>query len=406
MYAYVARQPILDKSGALHAYELLFRNGESNQFPGVPQDEATSKLLAENHLMLGIEDISDGQLAFINFHQDALIKQFPTFLDPKNVVIEIVESVEISDELVNACQQIKQLGYSLALDDYDFSSRWEPLIPLATYIKIDVQAASHALIEEYAPIYKARNLLLVAERIETPEELDKYSALGFDFFQGYHFAKPELVKKKSISASKQVMLDLLEACNKPDFDFDYINDILTRDVALSYMLLRFINCPIINKRTKITSLKHALTFMGEVEVKKFVALLALANLADNKPMQLVQLSLVRAKFCELVARFRNDHDNPPKGFLVGLLSLLDAMLDHTMQDLLERIPLSEELKQALLGIENTLKIYLSLARAFEEGNWSSVKRLSTKLNLDQRLIHSFYNESIKWSYAMTNAIKK
>jgi EAL and modified HD-GYP domain-containing signal transduction protein len=174
-------------------------------------------------------------------------------------------------------------------------------------------------------------------------------------------------------------------------------------VALSYMLLRFINNPIVNKSNKITSLRHALNYMGEVEVKKFIALLALANLADGKSPELVQMSLVRAKFCELVAHARKDKDNPPTGFLVGLFSLLDALLDQDMENLVAKLPLSDDLKYALCGRESSLKQYLALAIALERANWSKVKRIAAELKLNQRILHSFYNESLKWGMAMAQS---
>lgn len=404
MFAYVARQAIFDSSREVYAYEVLFRDGKQDCFPDIRPDEATSKLLAENQLTLGIEEISDAKPAFINFHEHTLLRQFPTFLDPQHVVIEIINSVPVTDRLVRACQEINDLGYKLAIDDYDFTDKWEALLPIVRVVKVDISKWSAAKVEGEIARFKGEGITLIAEHIETQEQFAQFADMGFDYFQGYFFARPELLRKKSIPATKLVLLDLMEASCAYEFDFDRINNIITRDVGLSYMLLRFINCPVINKRNKITSLRHALTYMGEVEVKKFIALLALANLADDKPRELVHMSLTRAKFCELLAMARRDADNPPKGFLVGLFSLLDAMLDQSMAELMEKVPLIDELKEALLGIENVLKDYLTLARALENANWSSVKKLSLRLELDQRMVHSFYNESIKWGRAMTNSV--
>lgn len=405
MFAYVARQSIFDREKNVYAYELLFRDGKSNCFPDIAPDEATSKILTGSHLTLGVEEITGGKPAFINFHEDTLLYRFPTSLNPQNVVIEIVETVRISDKLIEACEHIRKLGYKIALDDYDFDPKWDVFLNFVDIIKVDIIEVDYDKMVANLPKIKDMKIKIVAEKIETIEDYDQYTLLGFDYFQGYFFAKPEVMKQKNIPTSKLTLLELMTVSSSSQFDYEKINQIIERDVALSFMLLRFINNPIINKRNKITSLKHALTYMGEVEVKKFIALLALANLGDSKPPELVHLSLVRARFCELAATAKKESDNPPKGFLVGLFSLLDALLDQQMADLMNKIPISDELKSALCGMQNNLLNYLALARAFENGDWRRVKLLSQKIELDQRTLHSFYNESIKWGKAMTLSIK-
>lgn len=403
MFAYAARQSIFDQEKNVIAYELLFRDGEQNCFPDVQPDEATSKLLTGSHLTTGIEEITDGKLAFINFHEDTLLYRFPTFLDPSLAVIEIVETVPISKPLISACKHIRDLGYKIALDDHDFDPKWDAFLPYIHIIKIDVKECDLGTLKANLPKFKEHRIKLVAEKIETEEEFQVYKALDFDFFQGYFFAMPELMKQKNIPTSKLTMLELMQASSSADFDFEAINNIIEKDVALSYMLLRFINNPIHNKRNKITSLKHALNYMGEVEVKKFVALLALANLQDGKPAELTKLSLVRAKFCELIARSKGEQDNPPMGFLVGLFSLLDALLDKRMENLMEKLPLCDDLKQALCGTNNALRRYLALARSVESGNWARVDSSCNEMQLDQRMVQQFHLESMKWGNAMASA---
>lgn len=405
MFAYVARQAILDAESQVYAYELLFRDGKSNCFPDISPDEATSKLITGSHLSLGVEEITDGKLAFINFHTDSLLYRFPTSLNPQNVVIEVVETVKIDNNLINACKHISNLGYKVALDDHDFDPKWDVLIPYVSVVKVDISECSFEKIAQHIGKFKDAGLKLVAERVETKEQFERCKELGFNLFQGYYFAKPETLKQRKIPSSKMILLELMQASAKLEFNYTEVAKIIEKDVALSYMLLRFINNPIMNKRNKISSLNHAVTYMGEVEIKKFIALVALANLADDKPPELVHLSLVRAKFCELVCIAKKELDNPPKGFLVGLFSLLDALLDQEMSQLMDKMPLSDDLKSALCGMNNNLKDYLSLARAFEYGDWNGVKRHSAKVKLDQKMLHSFYNESIKWGHSMVKSIK-
>jgi c-di-GMP phosphodiesterase len=406
MFCYVARQAILDSKKNLYAYELLFREGEQNFFPDINPDEATSKILTNNHLDIGLEDITGGKLAFINFHQDTLQHRFPTSLDQKLVVIEIVETVQLTTELVRACINIKELGYKLALDDFDFDPKWDVLLPYADIVKVDIVECDQVLMRASLEKLKQAKVKLVAEKIETHEEFEEYKALGFDYFQGYFFARPEVVKQKSIPTSKLALIDLVCASATADFDLARVNDIIERDVSLSYKLLRFINNPLINKSNKISSLRHALNYMGEIEVKKFIALVALANLGDSKSIELLHLSLVRAKFCEFIGQARKLAVNPPKGFLVGLFSLLDAILDISMQNIVGKLPLGDDLKGALCGEKNELQRYLALIKAYEVGYWQGITRQTQELEIDLAITQGFYNEAIKWGHAMKQLINE
>jgi EAL and modified HD-GYP domain-containing signal transduction protein len=403
MFAYIARQAILDRNKELYAYELLFRDGKKNCFPNIPPDEATSRILTDSHLDLGLEDISAGKPVFINFHQDTLLHRFPTSLDSKKVVIEIVETVKPTVELIQACQTIKKLGYTIALDDHDFTPQWEALLPFTDIIKVDTVECDEQTMIDNVEKYRGSNIKLIAEKIETMEDFEKYRDMGFDYFQGYFFARPEVKKQKKLPTSKLSLIELIGASSAVEFDVDKVSNIIERDVSLSYKLLRFINNPTVNKSNEISSLRHALNYMGQVEVKKFIALLALANLGDNKPLELIHLSLIRAKFCELVAEAKFLNNNPPVGFLVGLFSLLDALLDQPMEEIVEKLPIDESIKQALCGKENELKPFLALIKAFEVGYWGRVVTVSEQLSLDVKLTQAFYNESLKWGNAMKQA---
>ncbi|QJR81449.1 EAL domain-containing protein [Alteromonas pelagimontana] len=400
MFAYVARQPIFNVARETYAYEILFRNSEQNCFPDISPDEATSRILTATHLSFGLEEITGDKLAYINFHRDTLINHFPTSLDPTKVVIEIVETVEVDDALVNACKHICSLGYSLALDDYNADKKWQALMPFISIIKFDVREMKQERISELVPELKRSNIRLVAEKVETYEEFKRFRDMGFDYFQGYFLARPEIFRHRQLQASKLAMLELLTASAEMELDFDKVEGIIERDTSLTYLLLRFINNPLFNKRNRITSLRHALNYMGEVEVKKFIALLALSNLSEGQPDELLQMSQVRAKYCELISLALREHDNPPTGFLTGLLSLLDAMMEQPMEDLLEKIPVDEKVKAALCGEQNLLKDCLQLVTFFEAAHWVGIKSFALKYNLKQKLLHRYYIESLKWACAM------
>ncbi|MCP4864062.1 MAG: EAL domain-containing protein [Pseudomonadota bacterium] len=405
MFAYVARQPIVDTSQQLYAYELLFRDGEKNCFPNISPDEATSRILAASHLNVGLEAVTNGALAFINFHTDTLLHRFPTSLDPKNVVIEITETVDVSDDLVEACEQINAQGYRLALDDYDLEEKWQVLLPLISIVKFDITTVTDQQIRETVPVLKAHNIELVAERVETKEQFHYYRQLGFDYFQGYFFARPEVIRHRKMSSSAVNMLELLKESTAAELNIENINAILERDVSLSYLLLRFINNPTVNKRNEITSLKHAMTFMGELEVRKFIALLSLANLSDGQPGEILSMSLVRARFCELILVAMKDQSKPNSGFLTGMLSLIDTLMEQEMRELVSKLPLPADVSGALCGENNHLKQCLQLATAFERGQWGIVRAISTRFGLTQKQLHEIYINALSWAAALQNEVR-
>ncbi len=403
MFAYVARQPIFDVDREVFAYELLFRIGEDNCFPDIPPDEATSKILTSTHLSLGIEEITGDKKAFINFHRDTLMFRFPTSLDASKVVIEVVETVDVDDALIAACKHIRGLGYPIALDDYDMDGKWEAFIPFTSIVKIDITEIAHEEIPALVKRFKSNKIKLVAEKIETYEEFHTFKEMGFDYFQGYFLARPEIVRHRKIGPNKLTMLELLSLSSQANLNLEKVQAIVERDPSLTYLLLRFINNPMVNKRHKINSLKHALNFMGEVEVKKFISLLALANLSDGQPSELMQMALVRAKFCELVYLAVNKQRSAHSGFLVGLLSLLDAMMEQRIEDVVSKVPLDDDVKDALCGRHNVLRECLVLSTQFEIARWASIKQFSAKHGISQSLLHSYYNEAIKWAKHLHNA---
>jgi EAL and modified HD-GYP domain-containing signal transduction protein len=320
------------------------------------------------------------------------------------VVIEVVETVKPTAELVQACKAVKDLGYTLALDDHDFDPQWDVLLPYIDIIKVDIVECDEQTLMDNIGKYADSKIKLVAEKIETMEEFERYRDMGFDYFQGYFFARPEIIKQKKLPTSKLSLIELISASSAVEFDLDKVNTIIERDVSLSYKLLRFINNPLVNKSNEISNLRHALNYMGQVEVKKFIALLALANLGDNKPFELIHLSLIRAKFCDLMGQAKSLSNNPPTGFILGLFSLLDALLDQPMEDIVEKLPIGGNIKAALCGDESELRQFLSLIRAFEAGYWKGVANISKQLSLDLKMTQAFYNESLKWGIAMKQSV--
>ncbi len=397
MYCYMARQPILDANKNLYGYELLFRDGIANSFPNINADEATSKLITEHHLLMGVEKITGGQQAFINFSADTLIHHFPTSIDPKSMVIEILETVPISSELLTACRELHRMGYRLALDDHDFEPKWDIFLPYVSVIKVDVQQFNLLQISKYLSRIRHHPVTLLAEKVETANEFEKLRQMGFDLFQGYFFARPEMLKHKKIASSKLNLLLLIAEASKLELDFEKLSAIVERDLGLSYKLLRFVNSASFARDKPIGSLKHAMIYMGEAELKKFIALLALANLSEDDGSELLKMSIVRARFCDLVAELNQDQNNPPSAFLTGLFSLVDALLEQPLAQLLDDLPILPEIKQALLQHSGQLGKYLKLAQAFEQADWTLQQQLSGQtLNRPQDL-SPLYLQAVSWA---------
>lgn len=408
MFSYVARQAIYNIEKRVFAYELLFRNGDSNCFPDMSPDEATSSMIANSHLTVGIEDITFKKPAFINFHKDTLLYRFPSTLDPSSVVIEIVETVEVNNELVQACKHIRDLGYQLALDDYDFAPRWDVFLPFIDFIKVEVEeiekqgAAAIAKIQ----ILNAQGIKIIAEKVETHEQFERFKAMGVKLFQGYFLARPEMMRHRDLNASLNSVTKLVSLSNSPNFDTKEVIKVIEKDVGLAYKLMRFINNPMINKRQKIESLQHAINYMGHVEIKKFIALLALANMRGEKPTELLIQSLVRGRFCSLMSIELELPENPPTSFLLGLFSMLDALLDQTMENLVGKLPVGEELRDALCrkNIDSTMGLQMRACFAFEEANWDEIDYIALQFELTGERLYTLYYEAMHWAQNMNESI--
>lgn len=402
MFAFIARQPILDAGKSVFAYELLFRDGKNGSYP--IHDEKKSKYIAEQFHPLGLDDICGEKSSFITFSSDTLISRFPTTLNPDRVIVELADPTDNTVALFEACQHIKQMGFKLAIDDPMMVGTQHDIFPLIDIVKVDVSKTRFDTIEKQISRYHDANVKLVAEQVNTQDNFSICVDLGFDLFQGYFFSQPEARILRELPASKMNVVDLMGESSNPSFDIKRISEIIERDATLSFLLLKFINNPTINKRYKITSLKHALNYMGEVEIKKFIALLSLTNLGDEKPLEIIHMSLVRAKFFDLLAERRGLKNNPPIAFLVGLFSLLEGLLDQSMTDIVKQLPLSDEVNDALLGKNIEMNNYMTLVRSLESALWLNVIKQAKILNIDQKQLHVLYNQAIVWGNGVRSAI--
>ncbi|EIW88539.1 EAL domain-containing protein [Alishewanella agri BL06] len=401
MYGYIARQPIFNKAKETIGYELLFRDGEANAFPKIDADEATSKLIMQHHLLMGVEKVTSNKLAFINFSEETLLHHFPTSIKPESMVIEVLETVPPTPELLATLKYLKELGYQLALDDHDFDPKWDPFLPFISYLKVDVQQFNLLQISRHLRRVADYPFTLLAERVETAEQFEKLKLMGFQLFQGYFFARPEMLKHKQLSSNKANLLALMAEASACTLDFERLADICQRDLGLSYKLLRFINHS--GQNQAITSVKHAMVYMGEAELKKFIALLALANLQDGSPDELLRQSLVRARFCDALANHVKLTKNPPSSFLTGLFSNVHLIVEQPQDELLAQLPLLTEVKLALLKREGQFGHFLKLTEALEQADWPLTDDLLQSLPEGADLA-PMYLEAVAWAESLLRQV--
>ncbi len=397
---YVARQPIFDRNKKIFGYELLFREGMENIFPGIDGNVATSKLLSNTFFNIGLTKITARKKAFINFTYDLLLRRIPLLFDNKTTVVEILEDVEADSSIVSACNEIAKHGYTIALDDFVYKKDLEELIRISNIIKIDFRATPKEEIKALINMLLSYNVGLLAEKVENYEEFNIAKDMGFSYFQGYFFSKPQIIRGEDIPSLKVNFLQIMNEANKPNLSFSSLEKYITHNVGISYKLLRYINSPYFRRLEKIASIKQAIVMLGEKGIRQFLSLIALSELVSNKPQELLRNSVIRAKFCELMGNNRSSGVDSSELFTLGLFSNIDAILDDTMEHIMAKLPLSENIKGALLKGEGKLAEYLRLVISYETGNWDDVSALSEVIGISEEKLPIFYLEAIIWADAI------
>ncbi|MDP4943913.1 MAG: HDOD domain-containing protein [Alishewanella sp.] len=404
MFFYSARQPILDRNKALFGYELLFRDGVDNAFPDIDGDEATSKMIEGSQFAFGLDDFLGDKPGFINFTLETLLKKYPSMLPKEQVVIEVLETVQPGKRLLAECQQLKEQGYVLALDDYEHKHVWRHFYPYIDIIKIDFRSTNSEQIEEIkTAIADFPNIKLLAEKVETIEEFQQAMDQGFAYFQGYFFSKPEMMQAKALSPSQLALAELLYETSKADMDLVQIAEVFKRDVTLSYKLLRYSNSAIFRRRTEIDTIKHAIVVLGQAELKKFLSLLFTAQISTDKPAELMRMAMTRANFAEGLAALSGTVPLE-KAFLTGMMSLMDAILDESIESVMEKLPLSADIKDALVNKEGVLADYIRLIEYYETAHWTEATSTIKHLNLPVEKVPDAYHQAVQWANEQMKAL--
>lgn len=398
---HVARQPIFDTKFNVFAYELLFRSKFIDIYDGIDGDQATHDVIANTFLLIGIETLTNCKRAFINFTANSLRNNIPAMLPKDLVAVEILENVIPDEEIINACKELKAKGYLLVLDDFVFTPEYIPLIELADIIKVDFRLTPPQERQQLIQKLRGYPIKFLAEKVETHEEFQDALRMGYSYFQGYFFCKPLVISGKKIPSYKVNHLHILQEINRPELEFNQIEGIIKRDVSLSYQLLKFINSPIFGLRNTITSLRQALTLLGQKELTKWVSLIALKGIANDKPGELILASLIRARFAESLAMGKMTKKQVPNAFLMGMFSHIDVLLDCPMKEILDGIYLDEEVKSALLEEQdNQFSLLYKLIQSYEQGNWELYSRYVKDMGLDEHQVLKSYRESLVWAHEL------
>ncbi|OUR64571.1 histidine kinase [Methylophaga sp. 42_25_T18] len=381
----LARQPIFDNDLNTYAYELLFRGDLANE-SGVTEfngDLATSQVINHTFMEFGIDRVIGNKLGFINLTRAFLTGEIPLPFDNKQFVLEILEDIVIDDEIINAVKKFSSQGFTIALDDFIYHEELKPIIALADIIKIDLLALTEQELIEHVEILKQENVKLLAEKVETEEQFQLCKKLGFDYYQGYFFCKPSIIDDKPLPDNKVVALRLLHSLQNPNISIDEIESLVSQDLSLSFKLLRCLNSAAFSLPKKVESLRQAVVYLGLKTIKSWATIIAFSSI-EASSNEVMTTTLIRAKMAEeLAPAFNCDSET---GFMAGLFSPLDAMLNKPMPELLQSLPMDDTIKGALQDFEGDLGKLLLFVVSYEQGDLAVVPKNITIAELNQTYV--------------------
>lgn len=390
---FIGRQPIFDRKLNIYGYELLFRTGKGNtaRLEQLGADSATSMTIFNSFVEMGLEKLVRGRYAFINLTEKFLLDVAALPMDSENVVLEISEDIHASDEVLSALKRLKERGFVIALDNYIYKPANRALLPFADIIKLDIMKLSERALVAHINLLKKFNILLAATKIEDVKEFLLCQKLGFDYFQGYFLSKPKTIKSKSLPSNKLAILNLLGALQNPESDIEEIEEAISMDASISYKLLKLINSAKFNLRSKVDSIRQAGVLIGRKQLCSWASMMALASMQDRPP-EMMHMTLIRAKMCELLAE-NAGLPEPETYFTVGMLSALDILMERELHELLYPLPLSREVKYALLNHRGDRGEALKCVLANEVNDYDNIKFKE----LAQDVIYDANVEAITWA---------
>jgi len=389
---FIGRQPIFDRKLNVIAYELLYRHADVDWAIISDADAASSEVVVNSLIDVGLDRLVGRAKAYCNFTRGFLLKGAGVRLAPDQLVVEVLESVNPEPEVLEALAQLAAAGHQIALDDFVLSEENQALVACADIIKIDILAQSRDQIaKQVSRLRDLKELKLLAEKVETHEEFQYCMELGFDYFQGFFFSKPQVVSGRTIAPGRLAMLRLMAEIQRREINMDVLQQIIETDVNLCVKLLRQINSCYYSLLSQIRSVRQAILYLGVMHIRNWACVVSLGTI-DDKPKEVVTMSLVRAKMCELLGG-EEDVDRSSEFFTVGLFSLLDTIFDSTMEEVLEQMPLDHEIRVALLQRKGRLGLTLASVEAHEKGQWDTVE----SYGYGQAQIMDAYLNALEWA---------
>ena len=393
------RQPIYGGEVDVFAYELLYRGGDANQANFLDGDSATANVMLNTMLEIGLEQVVGNRLAFINMTSNLILGQLCQTLPKNQVVLEVLEDVKPTASIIDALTDLSEQGYTIALDDFIYHESLRPLVDIANIVKVDVMALSHEEIQEHVLWLQEYPVKLLAEKVESHEDFEYCKTLGFDYFQGYFFCKPKIIAGARVPANRIAILMLLAKLQEQDIEISKIEREIKSDLSLSYKLLRYVNSAHCGLPRKVDSIGQAACMVGIDKLRMWVTLMSLASM-EEKPFELLVTATVRAHMCEQLGRALQQNE-VEKFFTIGLFSVLDGFFDCELSEVLDSLPLTSEVRNALLDRTGLLGEVLQCVIAFEQGRWKDVQCAQ----IDLSIIQNAYLEAIQWSSNILSSIK-
>jgi c-di-GMP-related signal transduction protein len=400
---FIGRQPILDRSHRLVAYELLFRSGRQKNEAHIHDDlGATANVINHAFAELGIEQALGPYKGFINCDESLLLSDMLEILPQDKIVFEVLETVEITPAIVERCTELKARGFTLALDDFvHFEDKWKPLLELIEIVKVDLMPLSESQLGDVTAALQRWPVTLLAEKVDSREQADLCHRLGYSLFQGYYFARPSILSGKKLSHSQLSLMRLLGLV-LDDAETHAIEGVLKHEPGLAMNLLRLTNSVATGVRIRITSLRHAITVLGRKQLQRWLQLLLYTNPTggDHVAGPLLQLAATRGRFLELLAsklrpgaRELEDH-----AFMTGIMSLMPALMNLSMEEILKSIKIASDVQQALEHKTGRLGIMLQLAEALEVSNGATCHALTEQLDgADHLLVNACLTQALAWA---------
>lgn len=395
---FFARQPILDVNNNTYGYELLYRNQPGvNQYTGDNGDVSTADVINNAFFVDNITSVLDGKKAFVNFTGNLIERGVPKMISSDILVVELLESVIASPEIVKRCLELKKLGYILALDDYEYNDSTKPLFELADIVKLDFRSSREA-IERTASKCIQFNKTMLAEKVETQLEVEYAKRLGCSYMQGYFFAKPLLMTHKANTPMAKTFLHILGLVYSPDPDYEEIAAVISTDVVLTIRLLRLINLMYGSTGNKISTIHQALVMLGFEKLKEWVYLVGLQRLQKDTPDELIRLALFRAKFCESVSKVvPGAYIHRKEMYLMGLMSIVAGTSDEkNINNIMKELPVTDDIKNGLMGAEGLYGDVFRLVTDYERADWNKVEEFVKKYEVDAQQLANEYVKCIRF----------